>query len=306
MIKLDDKETTLLFTIRGDSPLGYSFVRDSHLNISNKLSYLYPNAKRFHEINHDMIRLAQKLEVNSSRLSQILLTLNYHSVWPGVSLEEELFRELYRMLQVFDIRDGFEFDRGGLMKDTPSVQEELEGLSIVEGLSFITLYYVGHKKREEGYRLLFDEYVKVGRDLTFEELNFISERFHSVYRGIDPKMFERAVNEDPVKEDDDSDEETFSCFRKPGECAHWGLPYIKVSYSYDPEDFDFRYIEETSGDDYTQGFWKKCESKEEVDRFVEGVVLPYLEECKEGLKDAPSFKEYFLSHGVGEEDLDFN
>jgi len=306
MTKLSQKETTLLLTIKGESPLGYSFIEKNELNISNKLLFLYRNLKGLTEINHDIIRLIQTMGIESNKLSHILLMLNYQASSKHIELDRLLFDMLFDMIRLINIKELYLLDRSGMMDKTPTITEELTELTISEGLEFISLYYYGHDKRNKGNKILFNEYVKTKRDLTYLEMLFIFNNFSYSYSKIDINMIEKTCSADVIELNNSFMDNTFSCFRKPGDCSSWGLPYIEVSYGYD-SDLNLRYIEETSGDDYTQGFWKQFSNINDLNTFVIEVITPYLNEAKiNGMKDNKDFTKYFLDNGVYEDDLDFN
>ena len=319
MIKLTDKETQLFLTIRGNTPLNYSYQRETKFDISNKLLFIYPELERLTTINHDMIRLVQKLNIKSDSLSYLILSLNYSANYNNVDMAKELFSQLYSLLQILnlDYRDDTHFynneeivfDKSLMIYPEPTMTEELVDLSIEEGLGLIELYYYGSYRRGKGNFILFNRYLKDNPKLLLADLLFIQENFRTSYKDIPLSRIDHILREDP-KLINRCGENELICFRSPGECSDWGLPFIEVNVSFEKNEeglFDLRYIEYTSGDDYTQGFWKNDLSHDDLDKFIAEVVLPYLEDCKEtGMKDSPEFKKYFLSHDVDEDDLDFN
>jgi len=319
MINLNDKETELLFTIKGYTPLNYIYQNNVDFDISNKLLFLYPELSYLTTINHDIIRLIQKLNVESNELSNIILSFNYSANNPGVSLPKILFSEIFSLIESLYIKEEnniytlnneeIQFDKSLMMDNEPTIEEELSNLTIEEGLKFIRLYYHGHPKRKKGNDILFEKYLKDNPKLMFGDLLYIEDNFFNVSVKININSIQNILESEPIPIEIDGEKE-YICFRKSGECSDWGLPYIRVIYSYEINDnnlYDLRYIELTSGDDYTQGYWVEDMTKNELDKFIDDVIINYLDICKDdGMKNSTNFKEYFLANGVKEDDLDFN
>ena len=301
---LNKKESTLLLTIQGLTPLDYKYIENEKFpDISNKLLFLYPNITRLTSITHDMIRLVQSLKIDSWTLSNLILSLNYGIDSQREATINQLYRELYSIICLYKNKD-LKVNKSGMIENELAIEDELAKYNMEISLKLLKTYYVGSQRAKDGYDYLFENYIKDKTDLTIPELEYL-ETYFSSYK-INPNKMKTILKQKPVL----SDENKHVCYRLAGECENWGKSHIKVYFSIRSEKenhYNIRYYEQTSNDDYSQNFYIEDMVEHDMLHFVKYGILEYLnEKCIDGMKNKENFKKYFIEQGVDEKHFDFN